>query len=284
MTERVVEHVLLDWQVDPSLAVCLCTPTVAYLVATRQARNWPTRRTASFLAGMGLLAVALGSGLHRYGEELLTVHMAQHLLILLGVAPLLMLGEPLALALRTLPRGARRALADRLQTRVVRTVMHPAAALAIFSAVVVGSHAPPLYEAALRSEVLHALEHAAYLWAGLLFWAAVLGALPSARRSSPLVRVLLLPAAMPPMAALGVVLTSAGGVVYSAYADGATRWGVSALGDQRTAAAVMWIGGSLALVALTIAVAASALRREELRALARERYEKRSTVAGSAGP
>jgi cytochrome c oxidase assembly factor CtaG len=283
LIERLVEHVLLDWRIDPALAVCLCAPTVAYLLATRRTRSWPMRRTTSFLAGMGLLALALGSGLHRYGEELLSVHMAQHLLILLGVAPLLMLGEPLALALRTLPRVARRALAGLLRTRAVRTVQHPATALAIFSAVVVGSHAPPLYEAALRSEALHALEHAAYLWAGLLLWAAVLGSLPSARRSSPLMRVLLLPAAMPAMAALGVVLTSAGGVVYSAYADGDARWGVSALGDQRTAAALMWIGGSLALVALTIAVAASALRREELRALARERYEKRSTVAGSAG-
>jgi cytochrome c oxidase assembly factor CtaG len=69
-------------------------------------------------------------------------------------------------------------------------------------------------------------------------------------------------------------------LVYPSYAAGAARWDVSAIGDQRVAAALMWVGGSFALIVATVAVAGSALRREEARAVARESYAKRAASGG----
>jgi putative copper resistance protein D len=280
----VLESVLVDWQLDPLLALGLVAAAGAYGLGVVRARRWPARRTAAFLAGLALVAFALESGLHPRAEELLSAHMVQHLILVLAAPPLLLLGEPLVLALRTLPPGARRALARAVQGRAARLLAHPAIALALFAVVLVGSHAPSVYEATLRSEWLHGAEHAAYLWVSLALWVGVLGLTPMPRPPSPLIRVLVLLASMPPMALIGVGLMSSDRVVYPSYLDGARQWHVSALADQHLAAGIMWIGGSFALIGLTVAVAASALRREEARAVAREAYADRRATPGGISP
>ncbi|MCW3065409.1 MAG: cytochrome c oxidase assembly protein, partial [Solirubrobacterales bacterium] len=63
---------------DPAAALGPGLLALGYLVAARRAR-WPRRRTAAFLVGCAFLFVALGSGLDRYDDQLLSVHMAQHL-------------------------------------------------------------------------------------------------------------------------------------------------------------------------------------------------------------
>jgi cytochrome c oxidase assembly factor CtaG len=283
VTARGVPDLLTGWELEPVVAVALAATAIAYVAAARRARRWPARRTASFLAGLAVIAIALESGLHRYDDELLTVHMVEHLLILLVAPPLVLLGDPVGLALRTLPRAARRELAGALRSRPARTLLRPYVALAVFAAVLVGSHAPALYDAALRSAPLHAAEHAAYFWASLLFWTVVLGA-PPAPSYSPLVRLLLLLGSMPAMALIGVGLMSADSVVYPTYSAGTAAWGMSALEDQHAAAALMWIGGSFALIGLTLAVAAWALLRDEARAVARESYAVRRESTRGAAP
>src|SRR2546429_14061 len=51
----------------------------------------PAWRTASFMAGIVTVLLALQSGLDTYDDRLLSVHMVQHMLLLL-LAPLLLLG------------------------------------------------------------------------------------------------------------------------------------------------------------------------------------------------
>ena len=72
-----------------------------YLCGVARIRTaWPTRRTAAFVAGLACILIALDSGIDAYDERLLSVHMVQHMLLLL-VAPLLLLsGRPVILALR----------------------------------------------------------------------------------------------------------------------------------------------------------------------------------------
>ena len=95
--------------------------------AWRVRGRWPRRRTASFLAGLAVVLVALQSGVASYDERLLSVHMVQHMLLLL-LAPLLLLeGRPILLALRTLS-PAHRAVLARVLGRA-RTFSHPLAYL-----------------------------------------------------------------------------------------------------------------------------------------------------------
>ena len=49
---------------------------------------------------MACLAVALMSGIERYDTELFSVHMVQHMLLVFGAAPAIVLSAPITLILR----------------------------------------------------------------------------------------------------------------------------------------------------------------------------------------
>ena len=60
----------------------------------------PAARTAAFLGGLAAIAVALMSGIERYDTTLFSVHMVQHLLLMLVAAPLIALAAPVTQLLR----------------------------------------------------------------------------------------------------------------------------------------------------------------------------------------
>jgi len=61
-------------------------------------------RRAAFAGGLIALWLALGSPLAELDEQLLTAHMAQHLLLMTVAAPLILLGAPSITLLHGLPR------------------------------------------------------------------------------------------------------------------------------------------------------------------------------------
>jgi putative membrane protein len=248
-----------------TLAVILCGWAVVYLGAARRAVAWPVARTGAFLAGLVVLAGALLSPLHAESERLLSAHMVQHLLLTLIVPPLLVLGRPVAVLLRGGPDAARRPLAGAMHSRAAAMAAHPAVALGVFAAVLVGTHAPAFYDAALRHPALHDLEHAFYLASALLFWQVVLAPEPHPRAASPIVRMLLVVAAMLPMAIVGVGLLIPDHAVYPPYGHGA-----AALADQQRGGSIMWLWGTLALALALLAAGWWAVVREHQRQVAVE--------------
>jgi cytochrome c oxidase assembly factor CtaG len=268
-----------DWSISPAALVGVLLAGGAYLAGARRAApRWPHRRTAAFLAGLAVLVLASQSGIDGWSERLLSVHMLQHLLIIAPAALLLVTGAPVTLALRALPRGGRDGLVRLLHARAVRVLAHPVTALSLFSVVVVATHVPSVYDAALRDPYVHALEHAVYLWTALLFWAPVVAADPLPHRLSPVGHVGYLLVAMIPMSAVGAALLSTDTVAYAPYLGPARTLGISALADQRSGATIMWLGGTLVLVAATLAAAWTALLREERRARAREAQADRGAL------
>lgn len=268
--------VLSAWNLHAGLSAALLGNAVAYVWAavrvSRTGSAWPRIRTGAFLAGLAVLAASLESGIDAYSAELLSVHMVQHVLLTLVAAPLLLLGAPVTLALRALPRSARRPLAAAVTSRAARALAHPAVAWSGFAAVTVGTHFSPLYDAAVTSPGLHAVEHLLYIGSGLLLWLPVVGADPVPRSEQPAIRILYLLLAMPPMALVGVGLATASEVWYPSYLEPAQALGVSALADQQEAGMIMWLGGSLFLAAATVVIGWAALVREERRQAAREAY------------
>lgn len=201
-----------------------------------------------------LALVALAGGAHRSMHD----HMVQHLLLVDLAAPLLAAGGPWLLRVRALRPG----VAGLLRSRALRAALHPAAAVVAFAAVVGGSHWPAIYDAALDHPALHALEHLAYLGSAMLFWGAVLAPRPLPRRS-PLVRVLILLLAMPPMALAGVGIMATSRPAYRHYG----------LADQHGAGRLMWVGGTLPMGAVVLALAVAGANEEERRQRRRELYE-----------
>jgi putative membrane protein len=210
------------------------------------------RRGAFFLAGWLVVGVALSPQFDAAADDSLPWHMLQHMLLLAVAPPLLVLGEPVRVAFDLLPPRRAQQLAAALRRRPLVTLLSPVVALSLFFLIVLGTHLPTVFDTALASKPLHALEHLSYLLAGLLLWSAAIGADP-ARKPLSLVAVTgLLTAAMVPMLALGVVLATASGLVYGPYA----------VGEQETAATAMW-AGDLPFIAALVLAGWAALKREE---------------------
>lgn len=96
-------------------------------------------------------------------------HMAEHLL-LGDIGPLLIV---LGLDGATL-----RPLLAAPGIRRLRVLGHPLVALPLWALLLLGWHSPPLYDAALHHDAIHAVEHLSFFLGGALMWSAVVEPLP----------------------------------------------------------------------------------------------------------
>jgi cytochrome c oxidase assembly factor CtaG/cytochrome c2 len=205
------------------------------------------RLLAAGLAGLAV-AVALLPPLDRAAGTLLSAHMAQHVLLTLVAAPLVALARPLAVVLVALPRAWR--------PRHVPGARAPLAVAAGAHAVALWAwHLPPLYDVALASAPVHALEHATLTaTAAWLWW--------SATRQRPAGALALFATALH-AGALGALLTLAPRPWFVAHRAGGA--GLTALEDQQLAGIVMWVPAGVVLTGFALALLAAWLRQAERR-------------------
>jgi putative membrane protein len=110
-------------------------------------------------------------------------------------------------------------------------------------------HAPPFYEAALRNQAVHVVEHAAFFLTALLFWWVLL--VPHGRPMGVGARVIYLFTAGLQSTILGAMITFARHPWYPSHFGTTQAWGLTPLEDQQLAGLLMWIpAGIVYLVAL----------------------------------
>jgi putative copper resistance protein D len=254
--------VLLAWQIEPHVVLPLLGLWLAYWLGVRQvgrehrANPVPRWRAWSWYLGLLVVFVALESPIGTYDTTLFSVHMVQHLLLMLVAAPLLAIGAPITLLLRVSSGDQRRRLIlPVLHSWPVKLVAHPVVAWVLFAVIMYWSHFSGLFNAALEDEGWHFVEHALFLGAALLFWWPVVGADPSPWRLPHPARVGYLFLGMPWSSFLGLAIFSAPAVLYPHYATLVRSWGPPPLVDQQLAGGIMWVGGDAAfLLAMLIAV------------------------------
>lgn len=195
----------------PTLGIVL--PGVLYLVGVRRltARgdSWPVGRTVAFvLGGLGILSVALLSGLAAYDEVLFGAHMVQHMLLSMVATVFLALGAPVTLALRTLPQRPRAWLLALLHSRFARLVTFPLIPWLLFVGSPFALYFSGWYPATLAHPLLHELVHVHFLVVGSLFFWPLLGIDPVPGRVSHPFRMLMLTATLPFHAFLGIAIMS----------------------------------------------------------------------------
>jgi cytochrome c oxidase assembly factor CtaG len=261
-TPTIAAAALGRWEWEPGIAIPLVMiagiysrglRSIAARGGGRGIRRW---EIASFAAGWATLAVALLSPLHEMSEQLFSAHMIQHELLMAVAAPLLVAGQPMLVMLWAFPLRTRQAIGRATKAAPIRRVWliasRPLDAWLIHGIVIWGWHVPALFQATLRSNLVHGLQHLSFLGSALLFWWAVIH--PRRRAALGLSIVYLFTTAVH-TAVLGALMTVARAPWYPLYAatGGAVRWGMTPLQDQQLAGLVMWIpAGLVYLVAALI--------------------------------
>jgi putative membrane protein len=273
----------------PLEAIPLTIAAVLYAkrASTLAARGKPVPvwRQACFGSGLLLIAVALFSPVGHMAEELVTMHMVEHLLIGDIAALLLVLGLTGPLLQPILAIGP----FDRLRFLALPMVAFPLWAVDLYF-----WHVPAVYDAAYGAAPLHALEHTLFIFCGCLMWMPLVGPLPVPRWFSNGWRLGYALAVRFTGVVLGNILMWSGSVFYDRYAAGERYWNISPLTDQSTAGVVMMVEGTFVMLGvfawLFFRTAREGMERQRLLELAEaqgvaldEARAARAVTAGQSG-
>ena len=292
--DPVLRAVLLswDWRLDVILVLALAgtlytTGWRRLRQRTRHSRNryqhrqrpggrWPLVvgwRLAAYLLGLLFIGLALLSPVDALAGQLFFMHMIQHLLLIMIAPPLLLIANPLPFVLWGLPASLRRRLGralslalhrDSFFRRGLRSATASGAIWLFWVISLVGWHDPTAYNAALRVEWIHDLEHLSFFLASMLFWWHVTGAGPRIHRQHGLIgRIALVIAAVPPNMLVGLVLALAEEVIYTYYLDVPRLWGIDVLTDQQIGGVIMWVPGSMMYLIAALILISRLLQAEE---------------------
>jgi putative membrane protein len=218
-------------------------------------RAVPGWRRACFIGGLCLIVATL-TAMGSLADDLFWAHMVEHLVIGdLGTLLLVLglTGPVLAPVLRI-------GFFDRL-----RVLAHPAAAFPLWAVNLYLWHVPLFHEAAVRHDVVHALQHFCFVAFGFNMWMALLGPLPKPVWFGNLARLIYIIAVRLTGAVLGNVFVFGGHVFFKVYAAGERAHGISPGADQNAAGAVMMVEGSILTLLLFGWLFARAAREGEER-------------------
>jgi putative membrane protein len=252
------------WSFEPLQLVLVALGAILYWKRARTLarKGTPVAEWRYFLfsLGLALLVVALVSPIATLGEEeSFAFHMVQHLL-LGDLAPLCIVAGLTGPLLR--PLLSIRAV------RALRLLTHPFVSLPLWAVNLVLWHLPTFWQAALRHQAVHALEHACFFTAGALMWATVIEVLPGPQWFGTGAKMGYVVAVRVVSTIIGNVFIWAGAPFYSLYENASRPWGLSAQADQGIAGGVMMIEGSLvtigALSLLFLKLAQEGELRQEL--------------------
>jgi cytochrome c oxidase assembly factor CtaG len=249
-----------DWSLEPTVPLGLGALVAAYVLAWRRGllrddddvSAWVgTPRTRPLFFGAGVLVgfVALLSPIDTGGDRyLFSLHMIQHLLLMMVAPPLCILGIA---GMRSRPGSPGRWRA------AWAWLVNPWSATLIFSGVLLVWHIPALYDATLTTEPIHVVEHLSFIAVGVIFWWPIIDPLRGADRRrwvGTFAKIAMLVGSGIPPTALGLLFTIAPRPFYDFYARAPRLWGLSPVADQQLAGVVMFGAGNLIYFAAVVMV------------------------------
>jgi putative membrane protein len=259
-----VHEIFADWSLPIWLTLSILITAAIYLrgwLAIRKTRpaQFSDIRLASFLCGLAILWLAIGSPMDGFADALLSAHMVEHLLLMSVVPLLLLYGLPVVPLLRGLPAPLRHwIIGPLLRTPALRSFCHwlvtPAVAWLLMNLAYLGWHIPAAYDFALKHENWHAVEHLCFLGTSILFWWCIIWPWPARVQQRNWGVLIYLIGADLVNTMLAAFLAFCDRPVYHYYVDNPNPFGVSVLSDQVLGAAFMWVLGSLAFLLPTMLI------------------------------
>jgi putative membrane protein len=261
-----------SWSFAPGVVVSLACAAGLYLVRWRRSRTpdephppsvW---RLVAFAGGIAVVVAALVSPIDELAEQLLVMHMVQHVL-LLDVAPILLIVGLTKVLLRPATR--------RLHAieRRAGWLAGPVFAVVLYSAGMWLWHVPALYDAAARHAAIHVLEHMTFATIGLLYWWQLLSPIPTRLRRDGMAPIAYMVTTKATVGLLGIALTFAPSALYPYYEHQPNWWGLSAHTDQALAGVVMALEQSIVMGIALVVLFSHMLVESERRQQRAERYE-----------
>jgi putative membrane protein len=261
-----------SWSFNPGAILAVAIVGAVYLSRwravrrTEGSRGAPTIRLVSFMAGLVVVLIAVVSPVDRLAEQLFSMHMVQHML-LLDVAPILCL---LGLT-KVLLRPATKRL--HYVERRAGPFGHPLFAAFLYGTTMWVWHIPALYDAALEYPVVHVLEHLAFTLVGGLYWWHLLSPVRSRQRMGGLGPLAYMGTTKLSLGILGIALTFAPTVFYGFYENQPEYWGLSHLADQQVGGMIMALEQAVVMGAAFCLLFIRMLSESEREEQRRERYE-----------
>jgi putative membrane protein len=264
----------VTWTLEPITVGVMVASTIGYALGVRSAwrqagtgsgfRRW---QVAAFCGGMFALGVALISPLAWLSDVLFSAHMTQHELLMLVAAPLLVIGRPLLAWLWAVPGGRRAAVARvfraRTAVRVWQWLTNPLVIFVLHGVTLWIWHVPVLFEWALHSEAVHAVQHLTFMvTASLFWWGMVHGQYGRAGYGVGVLYVFLTGLHS---TILGALLTVAPSTWYRSYEATAAVQRIDALADQQLAGLVMWVPSGVIFMVVGLALVAAWIGESERR-------------------
>jgi putative membrane protein len=212
----------------------------------RQAPDAERKHTLYFFAGLFVVWFALETPIDTVSDRYLdSVHMLQHVLLAFVAPPLMLLGL------------SRQMVARIVRIPGVRPLMEPVPAQVISAVIMIGWHVPALYDATLRNEALHVLEHVMFVASGLFLYWPILDATSSHARwqMSPGARLVYMLLATLPQDGVALALLFSRQPFYEFYTSVPRLIaGFTPVIDQTIAGAVLMIFGKVTLAVAALVV------------------------------
>jgi putative membrane protein len=262
----------IQWTLQPSVLIGVAALALLYFMGWRRGRGTNSThkpgfgRLTLFALGLVTILVALVSPIDALADQLLVMHMVQHIL-LLDIAPILLILGLNKVLLRPVTR--------RLQSIEGRAgyLAHPAFAVLCYVGFMWAWHIPALYDAALRNTTVHAFEHLCFSAAGTLYWWHLLSPIRNRHRLSGLGPVAYMVSTKLLVGLLGIVLAFAPASFYPFYQLHPHYWGLSPSVDQSMAGLAMALEQSIVMGVALVVVFVRMLTESEREAQRQERFE-----------
>lgn len=264
---------LLAWHFDPFISLVLLGATCTYYWAWLKVQQFtdqpmPASHAWYFGVGMATLAFSLLGPLESYNEQLFNLHMAQHIVLLQIAVPLMLLGRPVQLVLRAMPRQAtkrtvRFLFGNRKMRYAVLGITAPVTGFLLFNITIGFWHVPQFYDASVRNDLVHNLQHVTFTLAAGIYWWTILDPIPRHHKLGELWSLASVFLSMMIGSIIGAILTLAQTVLYPVYQEAANPWGWDPLLDQQVGGLIMWVGSFILYFVVMGVLAIKLMHRED---------------------